>query len=97
MAAMENPLLSNPKQIAELGEKIYQERYKEQFEREQSGKFVAIDVVTQNAYIGDNPESAVEDARKDSPNGLFHLVQVGLPGAFRVSYKSHANVDWVFR
>jgi len=95
--ATTNPPLSNPKAIAELGEKIYREQYQEQYEREHSGKFVAIDVSTQKAYIADTPEEVLEAARQDAPEGIFHLIQVGFPGAFRVSYTNHADMDWIFR
>lgn len=90
---------TNPKAIAELGEKIYSEQYKEQYERDHPGKFVAIDVATQKAYIGETPEGVLDAARADSPNGIFHLIQVGFSGAFRVSYTYHtdANMDWIFR
>jgi hypothetical protein len=92
------PNLSNPKAIADLGEKIYREQYEEQYEREHPGKFVAIDVVTQKAYIAETPEEVLDMAREDAPEGLFHLIQVGFSGAFRVSYTNHAaDVDWVFR
>jgi len=100
MATMDaNQSLTTPKAIAELGEKIYRDRYKEPYERDHPGKFVAIDVTTQKAYIDQTPEAVLEAARKDSPEGLFHLIQVGFPGAFRVSYTTHANEDmeWVFR
>jgi hypothetical protein len=91
--------LTTPKAIAELGEKIYREQYKEQYEREHLGKFVAIDVNTQEAYVDETPEGVLEAAREDSPGGLFHLIQVGFPGAFRVSHTIHADEDmeWVFR
>jgi len=91
------PSLSDPKAIVERGEQIYKERYKDQFEREHIGEFVAIDVITEKAYVARTPEKVLDDAKKDAPQGLFHLIQVGQAGAFRVSYSSHAPVDWIFR
>jgi len=92
-----NPPLSSPKAIAELGEKIYNERYKAQYEHDHQGRFVAIDVTTGASFIGDTPESVLEAAKEASPQGLFHLIQVGFSGAFRVSFTNHAFVDWIFR
>lgn len=89
--------LSNPKDLAERGEKIYHSQYKEQYEREHPGEFVAIDVTTEKAYVGQTPEGVLETARDDSQRGLFHLIQVGFSGAFRVSYTNHADLDWIFR
>ncbi|MGH7771617.1 MAG: hypothetical protein ACREQA_05215 [Candidatus Binatia bacterium] len=89
--------LSNPKALAEHGEKIYQEKYKSAYESEHPGKFVAIDVTTEKTYIADSPKEALELARQDSPRGYFHLIKVGATGAFRVSYTNNATVDWIFR
>ena len=91
------PQLSNPTAIAEAGERIYRDQYKEQYERDYPGKFVAIDVASGKAYVADTPEGVLEQARADSADGIFHLIQVGQPGAFRVSYTNHSNVDWIFR
>jgi len=87
---------SSPKAIAEVGEKIYAERYKDEYERDHVGKFAAINVLNGQAFLGDTPEAALEWAKQDSPNGLFHLIQVGFPGAFRVSYANHVSVDRIF-
>jgi hypothetical protein len=88
---------TNPKDIAERGEAIYKEKYKTAFEEEHWGEFVAIDVMSEHAYIGESPEKALESARRESPQGIFHLIKVGSPGAFRVSYTNHASLDWLFQ
>ena len=90
--------ISNPRQVAERGEKIYNEKFKSAFEAEHFGKFVAIDITTENAYVGDSPEDAIAEGRNANPKGVFHLVRAGSTGAFRVSYSStHANLDWFFQ
>jgi len=89
--------LSNPKAIAERGEQIYREKYQSAYESKHPGKFVAIDTASEKTYIADSPREALESARHDAPKGTFHLVRVGAPGAFRVSYTSNASVDWIFR
>jgi len=96
-AAME-PQLTNPKVVAERGEKFYLERYKEQYERLYTGKFVAIDVTTGDAYVSDTAEDAIRKGQEKSPQGVFHLIRVGQPGAFRVSYGygDDGQPDWVF-
>lgn len=93
-----NPQIpSNPTAIAEAGERIYNEQYRANFEREHSGKFVAINVHTEHATLGDTPEAALEQAKKNDPSGVFHLIRVGSVGAFRVSYSQHGNNDWLYR
>ena len=82
--------LSNLEEIARRGERIYQDRYKERFEREHPKKFAAVDVATESAYIGETPEEALDKATTDAPEGIFHLIQVGLPAAFRTSHVAHA-------
>jgi hypothetical protein len=90
------PNMSNPKEIAETGEKIYSEKYRTDFELRYQGKYVAIEVKTGDAYVGDTSSDALQEARIKSPNGIFHLIKVGASGAFRMSY-TNANVDWAFR
>jgi hypothetical protein len=89
--------MSNPKAIAELGEKIYSENYRSAYELEHPGKFVAIDVKTKQAFLGDTAEEALDAARNAAPNGVFHLIKVGATGAFRVSYTSNGHLDWLLR
>lgn len=95
MASMQNPFL-HPKAIVEAGEKIYRETYQQEYEAKHQGKFVAIDIYTAKAFLGGTSEEALRIARTEEPNGVFHLIRVGSPGAFRVSY-SDANVDWLFQ
>lgn len=89
---------TNPKEIVEAGEKIYAERYKLDYEQKFGGKFVAIDVLTGEATVADFPEDALEAGRKKNATGLFHLIKIGSPGAFRVSSFSPENArsNWVF-
>jgi hypothetical protein len=88
--------ISDPQSIATRGEEIYRTKY-QHLERENTGRFVAIDVTTDEAYLGDTSERALQDARDASPEGLFHLIQIGHRGAYRVSYSlSETSVDWIF-
>ena len=95
---MKNLSLSNPKAVAEAGEKIYQEKFQKQLEAatENIGKFLAIDVASEEAYIGDSLEQALSAAREKAPTRFFHLIRIGFLGAFRLSY-SNATPDWLFQ
>jgi len=79
--ATHGPFLS-PTAIATLGQKIYEERYKADFEANHRGKYAAINVRTGDAILGDTPEQAVEKGRSQAPDGLFHLVRVGFPSVY---------------
>ena len=90
-------LNGNPKQLAEKGEKIYREKYKEEYERLHPGKYVAIDLGTEKAFVADTPEAAVELLQKENPKGFFHLVRIGAAGVFKVGFSVHSNdSNWLF-
>ena len=97
MATMNQQIPSNPKEIAETGEKIYNEKYRAQYEAEHLGKFVAINIRSGHATLAETSEEALQMAKAADPSGLFHLIRVGSPGAFRVSYAQHGDNDWLYR
>ena len=88
---------SNPTDIAERGQKIYEEKYRENYARNNAGQFVAIDVISAKAFLAPHPEEAIRKAQKDSPNGIFHLIKIGFAGAYRVSYTNNVRSQWLFR
>lgn len=81
---------SNPKAIAEAAETIYREMYQQDFEQNQPGKFVVINIRTKTATLGDNASDALVKARQADPQGIFHLMRVGFPGAFQLSRYLHS-------
>jgi hypothetical protein len=86
-----------PRQLAEKGEAIYAQKYKQEYERLYPGKFVAIDIGTEKAFVADTPEGAVELLQKENPKAFFHLVKVGSSGVFKVSCSVHGDDrNWVF-
>lgn len=66
----------NIQHLAEEGSKIY-EGLKDQYEPQQNGKFLAIDVETKNVYLGDTSSEAVEEARAAHPDKVFYVVKIG--------------------
>jgi hypothetical protein len=72
----------DPKLTAEIGRKIYEERYRQSLEPTQNGKFLAIDVETGLASLGDNANQAMDAARQAVPGGWYFLMRVGHPAAF---------------
>ena len=87
-------LLNTPDKIAEAGEGIYSDLYKTELEAKHFGEFVAIDVLTNKAYVAQFPEKALQEARTAAPRGLFHLIKIGARGAFKVSYVTHDGDRW---
>jgi hypothetical protein len=87
--------ISNPKEIAEIGQRIYEEKYRAQYERDHPGSFVAINIRTGEASLGPDALQAMTAAKDKDPDGSLHLIRVGQPGAFRVSSSSgNDNRDW---
>ena len=75
----------NPREIAERGSEIYDRKYRDEYERKWRGRFAAIDITNERAFVADFPEGALGEAKKASPRGVFFLVRIGSPAAFRTS------------
>ena len=88
---------STPQANAERGEAIYKDRYQAEYEQKYQGQFVAIDVLTERAFVAETAEGALEAAREQAPEGRFHLIRVGSPGVYRVGYtRGSRDGDWIF-
>jgi hypothetical protein len=81
----------NAREIAAKGSDIYDRRYRSEFERLHDGEFVAIDIDSEAAYVAGLPETALSKARAAAPDGLFYLIRVGAPGAFKSSRMTDAS------
>jgi hypothetical protein len=92
-----NDQFSNPKQIAEAGERIYKAKFQQELEKTANGKFVAIDVISGSASTGETPEQALDAAKKEDPKGLFHLIRVGFASVFELNHARQSSTDWVSR
>jgi len=66
------------------GAKIY-ESLKINYEPQQKGKFLAIDIDSRNVYLADDGAQAVELARQAHPNKVFYLVKIGFETAETVA------------
>ena len=56
---------------------IYERKYKEDFERRYKGKFVVIDVHSEEAYVHGSSAGAYREARNAAPLGLFYMLRIG--------------------
>ena len=90
-----------PEMIAHRGEAIYKEKFQEVYERllrsKYFGKFLAIDISSEKAFVDDTPLGALQKAQAENPDGLFHLVKIGFPGVYKLGYTSGERGDWIFR
>jgi alkaline phosphatase len=72
--------------IAERGEAIYKNKYQTEFEAKCLGKFVAINILNEDATVADTSEEAIRLALEKEPDGFFHLVRVGHKAAFEAGW-----------
>ena len=68
---------------AEAGDRIYDERWRQQYEPARNGEFVAIDIQTGQAFPGKEAVDALEQACAANPGSFFHLIRVGSDAAYR--------------
>ena len=80
-------------EFVQRAEGRYAERHKERLERDHLGRFVAIDVDTGEAYLGDFSRDALQAAREAAPHGAFHPMRLGLPTAFSSSGRTSSLAD----
>lgn len=66
--------------IAEEGFKIYQE-IKTSYDPKENGRFLAIDIESRNAYLGDTSAEALTLAREKHPGKVFYVVKIGFDAA----------------
>jgi hypothetical protein len=90
-------VFANPQEIAQVGQRLYDEKYRAEYERVYPGQFAAIDVRSEKAFVAQEPEDAVKAAQTVAPDAVVHLIKIGSTGAFKVSYTSNAGHDWIFR
>lgn len=73
---------STPEEIAEEGRRIFESRYREEYERDHSGKYVAVDVMDGSIVAGLSAFETLTEAKSRNPEHLFHLMRIGHPAAF---------------
>lgn len=62
--------------IAEEGARIYG-KIKVKYDPKEKGKFLAIDIESKKAYVGNTSAEALELARSEHPNRIFYVVKIG--------------------
>lgn len=70
--------------LSENGQRLYDERLREQLESDHTGEFVAIEPDTERYFLGSTGLAALRAGRKALPDKLFYLLRVGSDAAYRV-------------
>ncbi|MBC7798525.1 MAG: hypothetical protein H7Z37_16770 [Pyrinomonadaceae bacterium] len=74
----------NKDELAENGEKFYNEKLKHILEPNEIGKFVAIEPFIEKYYVNEKSLEAILAGRAEFPDKLFYLMRVGYPAAHKI-------------
>jgi hypothetical protein len=83
--------LNNADAIADVGNRIYNERYKAEYEQKYLHQFAAVDVLSGGAALGATAMEAVTKAHEMYPEGFFHLIRVGHAAAFAYGWATRRS------
>lgn len=86
-----NTLADMPTDLAERGQKFYQEKLQALLEPEQIGKFVAIEPETGQYFVGETDRDALWAGRAALPDKLFFLVRIGYEAAHKIGGAMYAR------
>ena len=78
-------------QFIQQAKEIYKRKYKKSLEKTIKGKVVAIDIESEDIFIGDSVLEAGLNARKKYPDRIFHFIRVGYPAVY--SHKGYLPTD----
>ena len=88
---------TSTEELIQKGEKLYEEKLKDKLEKKHLGKFVAIEVDSGKFFVGETLEEALERAKKEFPDKIFHSIKIGSPGVFSSSGVFRKNgYRWLF-
>ena len=71
----------NPEEIAKKGEEIYQRKFKGQYEPNFNGKFLVIEIGSEEGFLGNTSAQALEKAKEKYPQKIFYIKKIGFPAA----------------
>lgn len=78
--------VSDLRNVVLEGERIYAQKYKDSYETRFPDHFDAIDVHSGRAFVAAYAETAVQQAREQLVQPMLHLVRIGSPSAYQVSF-----------
>ncbi len=84
--------VKNPAAFTRQAEAIYDRKYRAKYEARYHGQIVAIDVDSEEAFVGATELAALKKARRKYPDHIFYFLRVGYKAALRVAspqYRAH--------
>ena len=77
--------IKDPEAFAHRAEAIYNRKYRAAYESKYHGQIVAIDVSSEEAFVGRTELAALHKARRKYPDHVFFFLRVGYKAALRVA------------
>ena len=77
--------IRDPEAFARRAEAIYDRKYRAVFESKYRGQIVAIDVHSQEAFLGKTERDAFDRAHRKHPDRVFFFLRVGYRAAQRIT------------
>ena len=71
--------------LVESGQRVYEECLRTLLEPAQAGRYVAIEPISGEYFLGDIGTEALLEARRALPEAMFYLARVGYPAADTLS------------
>lgn len=81
-----------PEELSQKGMAIYQ-KISGKMEEKNLGKYLAIEVESEQYFLGETMIEAMAKAKERFPDKLFYFVRIGSPGVFTLS-RQHAPVTY---
>lgn len=67
---------SDIRRIADEGKRIYR-KIKDEYDPKEKGKFLAIDIESEDIFLGDTSSDALLKAKEKYPDKIFYVVKIG--------------------
>lgn len=80
------PTPTDPRDVVIAAERIYASKYQAEFETKYPDQFAVVDIESAQAVVAKYPEDAIQKARKAFSHGILHLIRIGSPSAFHMSF-----------
>ena len=84
-----------PEDITRIGQEIYLNELKENLEQSHLGEYVVIEVKTKKYFINPDLVTAIQKAKKEFPDSLFFIVQIGKLQVPSIQQKKESYA-WLF-
>lgn len=86
----------SPEEVSRLGEDFYFKELKENLEKTNKGEYVVIEVESKKYFINRDLLKALEDAKREFPERIFHIIQIGTLQKSSINFKDSKKYAWVF-